>query len=460
MKRNKLAASMIAIFLATCLTALVYAQPAAAQQPTGEARNNSEPRLAAPPDDMFIDIQVPAHQVYLGQTMRIEYDVYVASGKGQVFYDAREPEFSKWYVFEGTAAHPSQTTVNGKSYTKEPFAVYYISAYAPGKIPLPELSVQIPYLDDKPWITHQTRIIEVIPPPEPAPAGFAPGNIGHFKLDVQTTDTSIQIGQTIDIRIQVTADAPAPQIQLVPYEIADTDAFKLYPAVRDKITEDIHLNQFRSVTSFRIRLLALHSGNYTLPPVQIVTFDPSAHQYRTIASDPMPVQVMPAIHTFTTEQSQIHTSRMDKAEPRSISLRKTPPSKPISLWFLLVAPILFAGTLGGMAVYRKRRQHHNDMERNDRIRELSQSLADAQTADSQLEALRSLLEIRYGIGRNLGSSELKSEIENRFSPEDSGELNQILTELHTLSYSTHAPLSADEIQQLTRILDNDLRGDA
>ncbi len=460
MKRYNPAASIISIFLVIGVSVGICANQAAAQQPARDARDDSGPRLAAPPDDMFIDIQVPAHQVYLGQTMRIEYDVYVASGKGQVFYDAREPEFSKWYAFEGTAAQPSQTSVNGKSYTKEPYAVYYISAYAPGKIPLPALSVQIPYLEDKPWITHQPRIIEVIPPPDPAPNGFAPGNIGHFKLDVQTTDSSIQIGQTIDILIQITADAPAPQIQLVPYEIADTDAFRLYPMVRDKIAEDIHLNQFRSITSFRIRLLALHSGNYTLPPVQIVTFDPSTHQYKTLASNPIPVQVIPAIHAFTTEQSQIHTSRMDKAEPRSITLRKTPHPKPLSLWLLLIAPILFAGAFIGIACHRRHQQRRDSQQRGDRIRDLSQTLAHAETADKQLVALRSLLDIRYGIGRNLAASELNSEIDNRFSPEDAELLHQKLTKLHTLSYSTHDPLGADDIQELTRILDNAAGGNA
>ncbi len=424
-----------------------------AQQPAQTAQENQNtPWLAAPPDDMFIDIQVPAHQVYLGQTMRIEYDVYVASGKGQVFYDAREPEFSKWYTLESPAAPPSQISINGKSYTKEPFAVYHISAYAPGKIPLPAMSVQIPYLSDKPWITHQTRIIEVIPPPQPIPNGFAPGNVGQFKLDVQTTASSIEVGQTIDIRIQITSDAPAPQIQPVPYEINETESFRLYPMVRDKIEESVQQSQFRSVSSFHVRLLALQSGNYTLPPVQLVTFDPSSHQYKTITSDPISVQVLPIFHEISTEQTLIHTSRMDKATPRPIYLIKTRTSTPLSLWFMLVAPLLFACALGGVLYHKKRRQHLSDLERHAHIQSLMHSLQTADSSDSQLEAIRSLLETRYQIERNLSTAQIETAIADRFSAEDAALLHQHLSKLHTLSYSTHDPLSPDEIQSLSEIL--------
>ena len=127
-------------------------------------------RVAAAPDDMFIDMQVQNHQIYLGEVLKVEYDVYVAASRGQVFYDVEEPEFARWYSVEGKAPQSGGVSLYGKSYTREPFAVYYLTPDSPGRLPLPVLKAQVPFIQAKPWITHDTRYIEVLTPPEPAPA--------------------------------------------------------------------------------------------------------------------------------------------------------------------------------------------------------------------------------------------------------------------------------------------------
>ena len=71
--------------------------------------------VAKPPDDMFVDVHIPEYQIYLGETIPIEYDVYVASNRGQLFYNAQEPDFSGWYTLEGTAPQASHVYISGKS---------------------------------------------------------------------------------------------------------------------------------------------------------------------------------------------------------------------------------------------------------------------------------------------------------------------------------------------------------
>ena len=92
--------------------------------------------VAKPPDDMFVDVHIPEYQIYLGETIPIEYDVYVASNRGQLFYNAQEPDFSGWYTLEGTAPQASHVYISGKSYLKEPFAVFLITPTKIGQIPI------------------------------------------------------------------------------------------------------------------------------------------------------------------------------------------------------------------------------------------------------------------------------------------------------------------------------------
>ena len=92
--------------------------------------NKENLHIASAPEDMFIDLKVPEHQIYLGETIRIEYDVYVAASRGQIFYDAEEPDFSNWYSIEGKAPVASSVTLGGKPYTREPFAVFFVTPNA------------------------------------------------------------------------------------------------------------------------------------------------------------------------------------------------------------------------------------------------------------------------------------------------------------------------------------------
>ena len=99
--------------------------------------NHNDANKDAYPDslaltDMFIAVSVPSHRVYINEMLRVEYNIYIAISRGQINYDFHEPDFEKWYVFETTPPKDSFVTINNKKYRKEPFAVYYISAFNAG----------------------------------------------------------------------------------------------------------------------------------------------------------------------------------------------------------------------------------------------------------------------------------------------------------------------------------------
>ena len=106
---------------------------AMAEVPSNSAGGPANARLTSPPDDMFVDLRVPAHQIYLGETIRVAYDVYVASSRGQVFYNVEEPDFTHWYVVEGRTEPAGHASFEGKAYTREPFAVFFVTAMTSGK---------------------------------------------------------------------------------------------------------------------------------------------------------------------------------------------------------------------------------------------------------------------------------------------------------------------------------------
>ena len=93
-------------------------------------------------DPMFIETDTREYQIYLGQTLRVDYAVYIEASRGQVYYDVVEPDFKFWYSIEGTTPRSSYVSIENKSYQKEPFATYYITPSKAGLLPLPRLFVR------------------------------------------------------------------------------------------------------------------------------------------------------------------------------------------------------------------------------------------------------------------------------------------------------------------------------
>ena len=127
----------------------------------------SEMATAAYPDDMYIDLVVPSHRLYLGEVIRIEYDVYVAKSRGIVHYDNQEPDFESWFIYEDSVPEPSIEIIQDKTYTKEPYAAFFVAPLKAGHLLLPTLAVTIPYKQPSTWITHAAHTVEVLPPPNP-----------------------------------------------------------------------------------------------------------------------------------------------------------------------------------------------------------------------------------------------------------------------------------------------------
>ena len=372
------------------LSALWMPQAVFAQAPQGAGPEGA--RLAAPPDDMFVDIRVPAHQIYLGETMRVAYDVYVASSRGQVFYNVAEPDFAHWYVVEGRTAPASHTSFEGKSYTQEPFAVFFVTALTSGKISLPPLKVEVPYIASKPWVMNTPRVVEVLPLPEPRPSDMAIGNVGNFEISASLSDAEVRVGDVINLKVTVFSDSPAAGIELAPY-ISDEDpeAFRVYPVINDVTEEKVVGDRLASRRVFRIRLLAQKPGRYRIAPAGIVVFEPKRHQYRRLETEAFEVQVSEGALPEEVVRAQTH--RLDSGTIRPIRLDVARCQRVPSLGWLFVAPVGLLGWFAGRACMRRIRRMRGDAERLRGAEQLLERLGKAETAQDQFDVIGQLLDL-------------------------------------------------------------------
>lgn len=119
-------------------------------------------------------------------------------------------------------------------------------------------------------------------PPKGKPATFS-GLVGSFTLSAELDKKEIQAGESVTLAMTVTGKgdlsfASRPAIQ-------GLEQFKTYddnPVTSEKIRDD----KLISVKVFKTALVALKTGDLTIPEVSIGFFDPESGTYRTASTAP------------------------------------------------------------------------------------------------------------------------------------------------------------------------------
>lgn len=448
---RRAAGSLVAI----CLNAGSASAQAPAQNvpsvPDNEVRKIAQ--TCKQGDPMFIEIHTREYQIYLGQTLRVDYDVYVEASRGQVYYDVIEPDFKFWYSIEGTTPRSSYVSLDNKSYQKEPFATYYITPSKAGRLPLPRLFVRVPFLDGKPWITSTPKFIEVIPPPHPIPENYAIANVGEFQIESKISSNQTRVGQTLVLYFTITANTSSSGITPVPYKLGELSAnFKSMGLIRDKITEKIEDAGVRTTIQYHMQLIALTPGNFTLPPLSIISFNPTTHKYVAVSSSPIQVAVDPSNIVESLPENDVSLTAFKDDVIRPIKLQRSNPH-PDALWiYIFLPPLILLGVTMG-ATYRDKRKRRIAKEEKRRILlELENAFLSATNSQAQLRSLRDIAKIVFNVETRVAYDDVVEQFKSIFTQKQQDTARPILRKLMINSASTHTPLTAKEAIEMLNVL--------
>ena len=448
---RRAAGSLVAI----CLNAGSASAQAPAQNvpsvPDNEVRKIAQ--TCKQGDPMFIEIHTREYQIYLGQTLRVDYDVYVEASRGQVYYDVIEPDFKFWYSIEGTTPRSSYVSLDNKSYQKEPFATYYITPSKAGRLPLPRLFVRVPFLDGKPWITSTPKFIEVIPPPPPIPENYAIANVGEFQIESKISSNQTRVGQTLVLYFTITANTSSSGITPVPYQLNDlSNNFKSLGLMRDKISEKIEPTGVRTTIQYHMQLIALTPGVFTLPPLSLISFDPAKHKYVTVSSSPIQVAIDPSNIVESLPENDISLAAFKHDDIRPIELRRSTPS-PDYLWLYVFTPPLAFLAVALSATCRDKRKKRIDREKKRRkLLELEDAFLSATNSQEQLRSLRDIAKLVFNIETRVSYDDVVEQFKSLFTTKQQETARPILQKLMINSASTHTPLTAKEAIDMLNVL--------
>jgi hypothetical protein len=141
-------------------------------------------------------------------------------------------------------------------------------------------------------IAMQTRPLTVTVRPLPPDTGgeVFSGLVGTFTLDGEVAGQDMVVGDSMTVTITIAGkgnlmDAGMPEITL-------PDGFKVYP---DAPIDNIQLGPdgYSGEREFKLALVAVKPGEFTLPPVRLRYFDTDEGIYRTVSTPGFALQVKP-----------------------------------------------------------------------------------------------------------------------------------------------------------------------
>jgi len=288
---------------------------------------SKQPPAVAGQSDLLVRSKLSDNNPYEGQqiiyTFRLFTAVRLANAKLQ------KPNFSGFIAKEISDTKSYQKVVNGRQYTVSELS-YVLVPLKPGEIVIEPGTFRCDlvrrrqrrsrsffdsFLDDsfigqaelEPKIlTTEPLTVNVKPLPPPSGEVQFSGLVGRFEIQAELEDAAINVGDSTTLTLTVAGTGNI--MDAVQPEVTVPDAFKVYG---DNPEEQITVNEsgFSGKKVFRVALVAVKPGIYTIKPAKISYFDISKEKYITISPRSFSLTANPStekesVQVFTTPAGQ------------------------------------------------------------------------------------------------------------------------------------------------------------
>jgi len=272
---------------------------------------------SVPRSDLFVKLIVDRHSLYKGDHAMATIKIYSKVNLNG-FEDISLPNFEGFWSQD--IALPQQIslqreTLNGEIYNVGTLKKTLLFPQQTGVITIGKVKIdcvvqqrvkqQKSFFDDffdnfanvRATVTSDPVIINVNPLPA-GPADFS-GAVGRFDLRSSITSTSVKENDAITLRIDVTGSGNiklinAPKLKLpADFEVYDPKTQSNYTATAEGLNGNI---------SFEYLFLPRFAGDYTIPPIDFVYFDPNSGKYTTKSS----------------QEFKIHVAKGDGSQPANV----------------------------------------------------------------------------------------------------------------------------------------------
>ena len=256
----------------------------------------------------LLKLALPRKQIYLGEVVQVELDLYLRDTVLNVQQFQFSPLNAAGFTFSKTVQgqnHPVR--VGNANFTLVPFYLTMTAVKTGAAKVEPvdcSLVLQLPSAGGRqrdpfdPFgmfqrnesrrvtLSSEAQSIEVLPLPENPPAGFS-GAVGNYSFTMSAAPTAVAAGDPVTVKMQIAGRGGLDAVTL-PDASAWGD-FKTYPpTAKVQTTDQLGL---QGAKNFELIVVPQNTDVRELPAVAFSFFDPDAKTYRTITQPAIPLKV-------------------------------------------------------------------------------------------------------------------------------------------------------------------------
>lgn len=328
--------------------------------------------------NLFLKASVNETNIFEQQAIVYTVKLYTTYDAIKFIGAASAPKFDGFVVEESKDISTSFNfeTYNGKSYATAVIAKYIIFPQMTGQLKVKgntyTVSVdQREYYHDPFWgqlsvakplqlnVTPNDLIINVKQLPSPKPSNFS-GGVGKFTISSQLKSNDFKTNQVASIVYTITGIGNLKYIQLPDLSTVYPNQIEVYTPTTDVKTHVGSADVSGSI-SFDYSFMPLEEGNFTLPKIDFVYFNPASGKYETTTSKSYDITVGKGTGSSKSQVSNRYkfNGRIEKLDSSSLKKTHKPNIYKFSFWLWYIIPVLLLCAAVGYNEYDK--NIHSDM---------------------------------------------------------------------------------------------------
>ncbi len=449
-------------------------QPGGSSQQQGPASQQSAPQtpkfIGKGDGHLFLRANVSKSTAYEQEALVYTVKLYTTYSAIKFVGATAAPKFEGFVVEESDIRDTqfNYETFQGKTYATAVIARYIIFPQMAGTLKVIgntyTVSVdQREYYDDPFWgsmsystplqlnVTPNDLSVSVRSLPQPQPADFS-GGVGQFSISSSLPDAALKSNQAASIVYTVRGSGNLKYVKLP--ELNDLFPKEIEVYTPDtKVNSNVGASTVSGDVTFDYSMMPLEAGEYRIPDVTLVYFNPSTGRYERSVAKGYKVKVAQGSGSDKSQtRSQLVFDKQLLAVKDNLSVDHTPYIYGILYWLFYIVPAV--GLLGALFVRSRLHHLYSDIDALNarraskvaraRLRLASQCLRskdEERFYDEMLAALWGYLGDKLGIPTSdLSRENVSAELETAGIGRDESE--RIIKLIDDCEFAKYAPASA------------------
>lgn len=343
-------------------------------QPGGQSSSSQDdqngPKFIGKGDDkLFLRANVSKTSAFEQEALVYTIKLY-SSYAGVKFAGATSAPTFDGFVIEESKINTIQMdyeTYNGKTYATAEIARYIIFPQTTGDLKVLGNTYTISvnsqeYYKDPDWghltinrpvnlnVKPNDLIVKVKPLPSPRPANFS-GGVGEFEIKSELQNSKLKTNHAASIVYSISGSGNLKYLKLPDLNNIFPSQLEVYsPSVKENIS--VNSNNTVGDISFDYSFMPLEEGEYAIPSVELVYFNPSTGKYETKQAKGYNVEVTKGEVSSKSQKKDrlVYNTKLEDVGVNKSSTKLIVDS--LSYWLWYIVPILLL--IIAISIYRRR----------------------------------------------------------------------------------------------------------